>query len=142
MHDFTKKQDTKAGHHLLPGFGLCQVRSEAQDIKNQYTNVHTYICELSQHILYQYVLIILWFLLAIGIVVSIVGLLRHMFKYICLECFPGIEGEDVTRFYSKLSMRERELMDYIRLKNIPVFGELMERLQDYDSVSTWGLHRK
>ena len=130
MHDYKLNQPPKAGNQLLPGFALCQIRSEAQDIKTQYSNVHTYICELSQHVLYQYILIVLWFMHIVGIVISVLGLLKHMFKIIWNDCVPSIEGEDVTNLYSNLSIRERELMDYIRLKNIPLFGGLMMRINE------------
>lgn len=137
MHDYIDQSRVKAGNHLLPGFALCQVRSEAQDIKTQFSNVHTYICELSQHVLYQYTLIILWFMHVIGIVVSVLGLLKHMVKIIWNDCIPSFEGEGVANLYANLSIRERELMDYIRLKNIPMFGEVMRRIGDMK-----GLNRK
>jgi len=130
MHDYTAQSAPKAGHSLLPGFALCQVRSEAQDIKTTYSNVHTYVCELSQHVLYQYILIVLWFMHVIGICVSVLGLLNHMFKMVWKDCVPMLDGEDISALYAKLSVRERELMDYIRLKNIPLFGELMSKLEE------------
>lgn len=135
MHEYTHRTSPKAGNHLLPGFALCQVRSEAQDIKTSYSNVHTYICELSQHVLYQYMLIVLWFMHVIGIIISVLGLLKHMFKVIWNDCVPSFEGEDITNLYASLSIRERELMDYIRLKSIPIFGELMKRIADMNGLS-------
>jgi len=134
MYEYTNQINPKPGNTLLPSFALCQVRSEAQDIKTQYSNVHTYICELSQHILYQYVLALLWFMHVIGIVVSVFGLVKHMVKIIWNDCIPALDGSDVTKLYSRLSIRERELMDYIRMKNLPMFGELMKRIeQRYDT---------
>jgi len=130
MYDYTSQTHPKPGNTLLPGFALCQVRSEAQDIKTQYSNVHTYICELSQHVLYQYVLVFLWFMHVIGIVVSVIGLIKHMIKIIWNDCIPSFEGDEVSKLYSKLSVRERELMDYVRVKNIPMFGALMKRIEE------------
>lgn len=135
MHEYTVQNQVKAGNTLLPGFALCQVRSEAQDIKVQYTNVHTYICELSQHVLYQYMLIILWFMHVIGIIVAVIGLLKHMFKVIWNDCIPSFEGDDIANLYATLSIRERELMDYIRLKNIPMFGEMLKRIGDMNGLA-------
>jgi len=134
MHEYTNQNPVKAGNHLLPGFALCQVRSEAQDIKTQFSNVHTYICELSQHVLYQYMLIILWFMHVIGIIVSVLGLFNHMGKVIWNDCIPSFEGEEIANLYANLSIRERELMDYIRLKNIPMFGEMMKRVGDMNGL--------
>lgn len=66
---------------LLPPFGYCEVHASAQDIKNSYGNRHKFVCELSQHILYQYALVVLWFALVVGIVVSIIGLVMLIIHY-------------------------------------------------------------
>jgi len=130
MYEYTTQEHPKAGNLLLPSFALCQVRSEAQDIKTQYSNVHTYICELSQFVLYQYVLALLWFMHVIGVVISVLGLVKHMVKIIWNDCIPALDGSDITKVYSKLSVRERELLDYIRMKNIPMFGELIKKIAE------------
>jgi len=130
MYEYTSQEHPKPGNQLLPSFALCQVRSEAQDIKTQYSNVHTYICELSQHVLYQYVLALLWFMHIIGVVVSVVGLIKHMGNIIYKDCAPALESPEISRVYSKLSVRERELLDYIRMKNIPMFGKLIETISE------------
>ena len=89
------------------------------------------------NVLFQYVLALLWFMHVIGICVSVFGLVKHMVKIIWNDCIPALDGSDVTKLYSRLSIRERELMDYIRMKNIPMFGELMKRIeQRYDTVSS------
>jgi len=130
MYEYTNQEHPKAGNQLLPSFALCQVRSEAHDMITQYSNVHTYICELSQFVLYQYVLALLWFMHVIGVVVSVLGLLKHMVKIIWNDCMPALDGDDITKVYSKLSVRERELLDYIRMKNIPMFGELVKKIAE------------
>jgi len=128
MYDYTDQRHNKAGNTLLPSFALCQVRSEAQDIKTQYSNVHTYICELSQFVLYQYILIALWFMAVIGIGVSVLGLIKHLIKIIWNDCVPILDSPEIANLYAKLSIRERELLDYIKAKNLPIFGELLKRM--------------
>lgn len=138
MYDYTDQQNQKAGNTLLPSFALCQVRSEAQDIKTQYSNVHTYICEMSQFVLYQYILIVLWFMAVLGIVISVLGLIKHLIKIIWNDCVPIFEGPEISNLYLKLSVRERELMDYIKSKNLPVFGELLKRMSDdYNTIKKY-----
>ena len=50
-------------------------------------NKHKFICEYSQHVLYHYVLIVLWFLLVFGTFVSVAGLVLHLLdittKWMC-----------------------------------------------------------
>lgn len=70
-----------SGNMLLPPFGYCEVHASAQDIKNSYGNRHKFVCELSQNILYQYALVVLWFALIVGIVVSIIGLIMLIIHY-------------------------------------------------------------
>lgn len=129
-HDYTIEKDPKAGNELLPGFGLCQVTSSGQDIKNTIINKHVFVCELSQHVLYQYILIILWYMLVCGIAISIFGLIKHIFNQISAVFCVGLQGEDVERVYAHLTTREQQYMDFIRRKNMPVFGEVLHRLME------------
>lgn len=130
MHDYTDRVVAKAGNVLLPTFGLCEVQSSAKDKVTGHMNYQTYMCELSQHVLYQYILIVLWYVLVFGIIVSILGLLYHIFKQISLQLFNIKNGEAVKEVYRNLSPREREYMEFIRRKNRPVFGEILHRLSD------------
>ena len=69
------------GNLLLPPFGYCEVYQSAKDILVTLANKHKFVCELSQNILYQYVLIVLWFALIFGIVISIIGLVLLVVHY-------------------------------------------------------------
>ena len=53
----------------------------ARDIKHTLTNKHKFVCELSQNVLYQYVLIVLWFAVVFGLIASAVGLLLLIIHY-------------------------------------------------------------
>ena len=71
-----------SGNELLPPFGYCELTSGARDIKDSFYNYHKLVCEMSQNVLYQYVLAILWFALIAGIIISVIGLLQMILHYI------------------------------------------------------------
>ena len=66
---------------LLPPFGYCEVHVSAQDNKVSYADRHKFVCELSQNVLYQYTLVVLWFALIVGIVVSCIGIIVLFVHY-------------------------------------------------------------
>ena len=68
----------RAGDKLLPAYGICEVLELAQDVKGSLYNKHKFVCEISQNVLYQYTLMFLWFCLIVGLVVSVVGLIRTL----------------------------------------------------------------
>ena len=72
----------------------------------------------------------------IGILVSVLGLLEHMRKIIwSSDCVPMEGGSAQARVYARLSVRERELLDYIKMKSLPMFGELLKCLDaKFDAV--------
>ena len=127
-NDYTIPRSPKAGHSLLPAFGLCEVVTAGKDIKNLVYNKHKFVCELSQHVLYQYILIILWYMLIFGIIISIVGLLLHLVSEFASAFCVGFQGRNIKTLYDGLTTRERQLLDFARKKNMPVYGELLERL--------------
>ena len=67
-------------------------------------------------------------MLIFGIVISILGLLKHIFDEVSSLFCIGFQGEDVEKVYTRLSSRERQYMDFIRKKNLPAFGELLQHL--------------
>lgn len=128
-YDYMGIRDTpKPGNILLPSFAFCEVHESAQDIKNIITNKHKFVCEMSQHILYQYVFIITWFCMVIAITVSVVGLLIQLSEhFVTVYCF--MKGEDKARkMYQVLTLRECEYLEYIRRKNLPLYSEVIKKL--------------
>lgn len=132
-HDYTKPDEPKPGHHLLPGFGLCELTSVAADNVQSVVNVHTYVCELTQHILYQYILIVMWYIFILGIVISIVGFLKYFFDLFMASSTSEVEGEDLKVLFRNLTSREKEYMKFVRRKSMPIFGELLQKLKEYNS---------
>ncbi|XP_057309105.1 innexin inx3-like [Hydractinia symbiolongicarpus] len=77
-----KRGFPKPGNQFLPPFGLCEVYTSAKHVVETHNNVHVVLCEMSQHILYQYVFMLLWFAMITGIVVSIIGLVNLLINYV------------------------------------------------------------
>ena len=70
------------GNLLLPPFGYCEMFESARDIKHTLANKHTFVCELSQNILYQYCFIVMWFAIVFGILASVLGLILLIAHYL------------------------------------------------------------
>ena len=133
MHDYTDPKFEKAGHKLLPSFGLCQVFTTARDVKTEVKNVHTYICELSQHVLYQYILIIMWYMFVFGIIISVIGLIQHAIKQAMAFLVMSTQGEEVKNIYRKVSVREKEYLEFFRRKNLPIFSAVLKKVKQIDA---------
>ena len=76
------------GNVLLPPMGFCEIHESSKDSKQSVTNSNKFVCEISPNILYQYVLILLWFLIVFSIIVSISGFLVNLIGHIVtVTCF-------------------------------------------------------
>ncbi|XP_057309781.1 innexin inx3-like [Hydractinia symbiolongicarpus] len=118
----------KPGEKLLPTFAFCDILERGQDIKHQLVNEVTSLCELSQHVLYHYVLLALWFLIIIGILVSIVGMIELFISYLLRKSMFGKEEVAAQRVFGTLTSRQGEYLDFIKKKNVPIYGELIRKL--------------
>ena len=138
-YDYTQsRQRIKPGEVLLPTFGICDVLELGKDVKHELLNKHKFVCEISQNVLYQYVLILLWFLYVFGMVVSCVGLIMQIVDHlITTACFLS-QGSQAKKVYQSLTLRECEYLEYVRKKNMPVYGKLIRKLKEerLDSYGT------
>ena len=98
------------------------------DVRHISFNKNKFICEISPNILYQYVLIVLWFLMVLSLIISVTGVILFCFgQLITRACF--IRGSDSSSRVGKvLTMRECEYLTYIRRKNLLLYGELVRYL--------------
>ena len=71
------------GNILLPSMGFCDVHEASVDIRNTFHNQNRYICEISPHVLYQYVLAVLWFFFVASCCVAVLG----FFTYCCTNVY-------------------------------------------------------
>jgi len=125
-----RREFPKPGNALLPSFGFCEVHEAAQDIKHVVTNTHKFVCEMSQHILYQYAFIIIWFAMVFAIVVAVVGLLALLVDYfMTATCFLKGGGDTSRNMYNRLTLRECQYLEFIRKKNLALYGEVIQQLK-------------
>jgi len=131
QYDYMGMRDhPKPGNELLPPFGYCEVHASAKDIKESYANKHKFVCELSQNVLYQYALVVLWFALIIGIVVSCVGVLVLFIHYAIGIFGFKAQGPTGKKIFKMLSFRELEYLEFIRKRDIALYGEVLDKLKD------------
>lgn len=124
--DYTSsRKKFRAGEKLLPAFGICEVLELAKDIKHTLYNKHKFVCEISQNVLYQYTLMLLWFCLIVGIVVSIVGLIRTIIDQFWHQSFLN-QGDLAEKVYKQLTLRECQYLEYIRNKKLMIYNELLK----------------
>lgn len=128
-HDIRIRDHAKPGNVLLPPMGFCDVHESIKDKRITFNNVNKFVCEISPNILYQYVLIILWFLIVFSIIISISGLLISLVGHlVTITCFLRHDNP-AREIYRILTFRECEYLEMVRRHNIPVFGEIVRKLQ-------------
>ncbi|XP_047145463.1 innexin inx3 isoform X1 [Hydra vulgaris] len=130
-YDYMGMRDhPKPGNVLLPPFGYCEMYESSKDIKHSSANKHKFLCELSQNILYQYCLVVLWFAIVLGIIFSVLGLLFILTHYAFGLFGVKTRGPTGNKLFKALSFRELEYLEFLRKKNIILYGEVLEKLKD------------
>ena len=128
-HNLKIRVEPKPGNVLLPPMGFCDIHEATRDVRNTHVNTHKFICEISGHILYQYVMLLFWFLLVIGIVLSSFGLLLHLFSYF-ISAIRLKKHDDSHHMYKILTLREIDYLDYIRQRSTPLYRSVVKRLKE------------
>ena len=101
-----------------------------KDIKHTLFNSHKFVCEISQNVLYQYVLILLWFLFIFGMIISCIGFIMQVVDHvITITCFLS-QGSHAKKVYQSLTLRECEYLEFIRKKNLTIYGQLIRKLKE------------
>jgi len=129
-HAYARYRDQpKPSELLIPTFGMCEVTEISNDVKVNYFNTHRFVCEVSQHVLYQYTLVILWYAFVTGIVVSALGLVMRIVDHIItITCFL-MQGGEAWKVYRMLSLRECEYLEFIRRKDLVLYSELVQQIK-------------
>lgn len=128
-HDLSLRAVPKPGNVLLPAMGFCDIHEATHDVRNTHINTHRFICEISSHVLYQYVLTALWFFLVVGVVVSAVGLIKSAGGYaysLALLC-----NKQSLR---KWTLREIEYFEVIRKNNKELYKQVLRALPNNRSI--------
>lgn len=130
-HDYMGMRDfPKPGNHLLPPFGYCEMYESARDVKHTLANQHKFVCELSQNILYQYALLVLWFCVVMGIIISGMGLIVLLVNYAVGLFGARPHGAAGKKIFKALTFREIEYLEYLRKKNIVLYQEVLEQVKE------------
>ncbi|XP_047129730.1 uncharacterized protein LOC105849405 [Hydra vulgaris] len=130
MFDYSiHRQSFRAGEVLLPNYGLCDVQILFSDMIESGTNKYSIICEYSTHVLYHYVLILLWFLIVFGIIFSTIGLINQTGKYfLMIYIFPR-NWKNKEEVFNVIFLREKEYLIYINSQNIVLYELLLDKLR-------------
>ena len=98
---------------------------ECEAIDNKYKT----ICEISPHVLYQYVLLVLWFVFIIGISASLIGVLCEFVNCVMMNVRSIWRNDskkmDMYDGCPHLTLRELRYMDVIRRKNDLMYKEVL-----------------
>ena len=126
--DYNARTEPTPGNKMLPTFGLCELHEARLDATNEYVNQVKMICEISANVLYQYIFIAIWFLLIISITMSCIGVIiniaGHLIHVVCLS-----QSETSSKYiYRFLTFRECEYLEFIRRKNLSVYGSVIRAL--------------
>lgn len=137
VYDYMGYRDhPKPGHELLPPFGYCELSESSKDMKESYTNHHKFVCEVSQNILSQYALLVVWFVVVMGIVVSIIGLgllvYNHLINFATSWSYRHISKILGSKhsFFAQFSLRELQYLQLIKRKDVVFYGEVLTKLKD------------
>ena len=129
-HDYKGLRDfPKPGNELLPPFGYCDLYESSKDITTTHANEHKLLCELSQNILYQYCLILIWFTLVAGIIISCIGLLVLIVDHLIIVWCVLRHGILAEKMYKLLTLREYEYLEFIRHRNMPLYTAIIHKLK-------------
>lgn len=120
----------KPGNELFPPFGYCELYESTKDIKHSVVNKHKFVCELSQHILYQYCFLIIWFLVICGAVISVFGFFIQIFQYFRLlvrRCY--LRDPPTKKLLNSLNLYELVYLQRIESKDRHLYIEVIEELK-------------
>ena len=129
MYDYIRDNALpRPGESLLPTFGMCDVLLSSLDNRHLTRNPIQVICEYKTHVLYHYVLMLLWFAIVFGIVISVIGCLQHMIYLLSLGCTNCSLDMGAKKLMEALALREKEYLHRIRRKKPDLFEQVVNKL--------------
>ena len=109
--------------------GYCDIQEASLESRVTFHNENRFICEISPHVLYQYVLMVLWFFFIASIVVSILGLC-HYIAYHLFHMLPYRRNASKHRVIQYLTLREIEYLGIIKKKDMVKYGDVLRKLRE------------
>ena len=140
-HNLRVREQPKPANVLLPPLGLCEIHEATRDVRNTRVNIYKFICEISPHVFYQYVMLILWFCLVFGMIISSLGIVANLFGHLMnFACFMS-SSDPARRMYRVITLREIDYLEYVRRSNMPVYVELLRKIRisraaEFDALSS------
>ena len=120
---------------LLPSMGYCDVHEASYDLRNTFHNKNRFICEISPHTLYQYVLVVIWFFFVASNLIALIGLFVYILTNLYyLICYCGALSPK-RKLYHSLTLREIEYLEYIKTRDMAQYGDLLRELKDRQRTS-------
>lgn len=128
--DFLSRKAPTPGNQMIPTFGMCDIYDTRNGLTRSYVNKYTVICEISSHLLYQYMFVILWILLVLSIVISLGGIVLHLVGHLHILIFVK-RKKMIIPIANKLMHREFEYLEFLRRRDLTTYGKVLRRLQTY-----------
>ncbi|XP_066935891.1 innexin inx2-like [Clytia hemisphaerica] len=128
-----RRRIEKPGNKLLPSMGMCDVEESATNLGATAHNSHSFVCEMSTHVLYQYVLLVMWFLFVVSISISIIGCLSQVLGYFLHFMFGQFGSTPKKTILRVITLREAEYLKFIKSKNMVMYGEVLRKLKQHRS---------
>ena len=129
--DFEERSQPTPGNRMLPSFGMCDLTDSRLDATKVYANKVKVICELSTHVLYQYVFLLLWFVLIVSLIVSCIGVVLNIAGHIKNTKFS--RKNSPQKVYKLLTVRECEYLEFIRRRDLTTYGAVVKKLNHMNS---------
>lgn len=97
-----------------------------------WNNSHKFVCEVSQNVMYQYILLVIWLFMVAGMCISAASFIHLLSQYLravfwmhnpsnCRESMSG-------KIHSLLTLREIEYLEMIKTINLSLYGEILREL--------------
>jgi len=126
--EFESRDSPTPANRMLPSFGICDIGDTRKDVLTVYQNSVSMVCEISSHVLYHYLFLILWFVLVLSVVVSVVGVILNVLGHINNMKFSRDRASSKT-IYQFLTVRECEYLEFIRRRNLALYGTVITKLR-------------
>lgn len=132
-YDFDVRLQPTPGNRMLPSFGMCDLTALQLDRTIRSLDRVTVVCEISSNILYQYVFLVLWLILIFSIGISALGIVVYFWQHFHVAFF--IKNERKSKFvYKLLTFRECQYLEFIRSRDLAMYGILINKLREQYSL--------
>ncbi|XP_066928294.1 innexin inx2-like [Clytia hemisphaerica] len=122
-HDFDWRSEPTPGNRFLPTFALCDlsaVHSKTFSVRS------TVVCEVSSFLYFQYIFLLLWLFVIMGMCLSALGFIFHMGYHMFL--YWTMKHSRSSNLYNQLTLREMEYLECLRLNDLVLHSRVLKTL--------------